>query len=339
MAEHNAQWEELSQDPTSQELDQNEIDSLLGFDVEQGDDEIKGIKAMIDRALDTYERLPMLEVIFQKFVRLLSASLRNLTEDNVEVDIKSIQSLRFGSYINSIPIPTLVVVFRAEEWENYGILVADSALVFSLIDVLFGGKNINRPVKIDSRPYTSIEQNLVKELVLSILEELSDSFSALSPVNFTLDRIESDPRFANIARHGDSAILAKFGVTMDARKGTVEVLFPNDSVEPIKNLLTQVFIGDQFDTNFEWRASLINNVHNTELKIDAILNGKPSCVEDIANLKVGNTIIMQNSPNDDIAVFCNGIKISEGKLGKIDNKVAIALNKAIETPNMRKEIK
>ena len=85
-------------------LTQEEIDSLLGFslaDVSLNDN--SGIRAIIDSAMVSYERLPMLEIIFDRLVRLMTTSLRNFTSDNVEVSLDRITSVRFGDYLNSIP--------------------------------------------------------------------------------------------------------------------------------------------------------------------------------------------------------------------------------------------
>ena len=96
-------------------LNQDEIDSLLGFDL-GGDDGAgrSGIRAIINSALVSYERLPMLEIVFDRLVRLMTTSLRNFTSDNVEVSLDNISSIRFGDYLNSIPLPAILAVFRAE---------------------------------------------------------------------------------------------------------------------------------------------------------------------------------------------------------------------------------
>jgi flagellar motor switch protein FliM len=82
-------------------LHQDEIDSLLGFsltDVSLNNN--SGIRAIIDSAMVSYERLPMLEIVFDRLVRLMTTSLRNFTSDKVEVSLDRITSLRFGDYLN-----------------------------------------------------------------------------------------------------------------------------------------------------------------------------------------------------------------------------------------------
>ena len=107
-------------------LNQDEIDSLLGFD-EAGDEgsDRAGIQAILNSALVSYERLPMLEVVFDRLVRMMTTSLRNFTSDNVEVSLDDILSQRFGDYLNSIPLPAMLTVFKAEEWDNFGLMTVD----------------------------------------------------------------------------------------------------------------------------------------------------------------------------------------------------------------------
>ena len=134
-------------------LSQEEIDNLLGFNV--GDvnlDDHSGIRAIIDSAMVSYERLPMLEIVFDRLVRLMTTSLRNFTSDNVEVSLDRITSVRFGDYMNSIPLPAVLSVFKAEEWENFGLATVDSSLIYSMIDVLLGGRRGQTSLRIEGPP-------------------------------------------------------------------------------------------------------------------------------------------------------------------------------------------
>ena len=124
---------------TTRVLNQDEIDSLLGGDEEGAEVSKKGgIHTVLNSGLVSYERLPMLEVVFDSLVRMLSTSLRNFTSDNVEVSLDSITTLRFSDYLNSVPLPAMLGVFKAEEWDNFGLLTVDSSLIYSTVDVLLG---------------------------------------------------------------------------------------------------------------------------------------------------------------------------------------------------------
>ncbi|HWG84369.1 MAG TPA: flagellar motor switch protein FliM, partial [Deinococcales bacterium] len=140
-------------------LNQAEIDSLLGFDSGPSREAaMTGIERIISSGLVAYERLPMLEIVFDRLVRLMTTTLRNFTSDNVEISIDAMGSQRFGDYLNSVPLPAMLAVFRAEQWDNYGLIVVDSALIYSVVDVLLGGRRGTAAMRIEGRPYTTIER-------------------------------------------------------------------------------------------------------------------------------------------------------------------------------------
>ncbi len=155
-------------------LNQEEIDSLLGFDDDSGmNGEMSGMMALVNSAMVNYERLPMLDIVFDRLVRLMSTSLRNLTTDNVEVSLDQVSTVRFGDYMNSIPLPAMLSVFKAEEWDNNGLFVTDSALIYSIVDVLLGGRKGTPAIRVEGRPYTTIETKLVEKMVQVSLGDLS----------------------------------------------------------------------------------------------------------------------------------------------------------------------
>src|ERR1700741_848971 len=166
MIDDGSQFVQAAKGGAERILNQEEIDSLLGFNIADISlNENSGIRAIIDSAMVSYERLPMLEIVFDRLVRLVTPSLRNFPSDNVEVSLDRIPSVRFGDYLNSIPLPAVISVFKAEEWENFGLATVDSNLIYSIIDVLLGGRRGNSPLRIEGRPYTTIETNLVKRLI------------------------------------------------------------------------------------------------------------------------------------------------------------------------------
>lgn len=229
-------------------LDQDEIDSLLGT----GGEETSGVMALVNSAMVNYERLPMLDIVFDRLVRLMSTTLRNLTSDNVDVSLDQVSTVRFGDYMSSIPLPAMLSVFKAEEWDNSGLLVTDSAMIYSIVDVLLGGRKGTPAIRIEGRPYTTIEQKLVERMVQVTLSDLSSAFDPLSPVTFNLDRMETNPRFATISQSGNACVLARLRIDMGERGGRVEILIPYATLEPIRELLLQMFMGEKFGRDSIW---------------------------------------------------------------------------------------
>ncbi|MBI4183080.1 MAG: flagellar motor switch protein FliM [Proteobacteria bacterium] len=311
--------------PTSgRVLNQDEIDSLLGFDEEAGEGgERSGIQQIINSGMVSYERLPMLEVVYDRLVRMMSTSLRNFTSDNVEVSLDNIVSLRFGDYLNSIPLPAMLAVFKAEEWDNYGLLVVDSSLIYSIVDVLLGGRRGTAAMRIEGRPYTTIERNLVERMVHVVLGDLSAAFDPLSPVTFRFERLETNPRFATISRPSNAGIVAKLRIDMEDRGGRLELLLPYATLEPVRELLLQMFMGEKFGRDSIWETHLARELWLTEIQLDVVLDEQTMRLRDVLGFQPGSRILLNATPHTQVAVRCGEVPMFTAVTGRKGDRVAV----------------
>jgi len=312
-------------------LNQDEIDSLLGFDGGAGgEDNRSGIQAILNSGMVSYERLPMLEVVFDRLVRMMSTSLRNFTSDNVEVSLDNLVSLRFGDYLNSIPLPAMLAVFKAEEWDNYGLLTVDSSLIYSIVDVLLGGRRGTAAMRIEGRPYTTIERNLVERMIHVVLADLSAAFDPLSPVAFRFDRLETNPRFATISRPSNAAIVAKLRIDMEDRGGRLELLLPYATLEPVRELLLQMFMGEKFGRDSIWGIHLAEELWQTEVELEAVLDQQYLPLYSVLNMEVGTRLMFNATPDSRVVMRCGDVPMWGGRMGRKGNHIAICLDEKVK---------
>ncbi len=295
-------------------------------------DSSSGIKAVLEQSLQSYDRLPMLEIILEKFVRQLSTSLRNLTSEAIDVSIEEFSSLRFGSYLDSMKNPFTIVVFKAVEWENLGLLIMENNMIFSFVDVLLGGKKSSTQVADQDfdRVLTSIEQGLARQLAEVMLGDLSQSFDQISPSSFIFERLESNPNFVSICRPGDAVIVVKLKVELDAKIKRAEIMIPYKTIEPIKEQMQQVFLGDKFGNDLEWETNLVKSLYDVEFSIEAVINERLSTIKEIAELRIGDTFILDHKKDNDITIRAGDVELFTAKIGKVGDKVAVGLKEMIE---------
>jgi len=316
-------------------LNQDEIDSLLGFDASAASNvELTGVQALINSALVSYERLPMLEIVFDRLVRLATTSLRNFTSDNVEVTMDSISSVRFGDYLNSIPLPAILSVIKAEEWENYGLLTVDSNLIYSMIDVLLGGRRVGGNIRVEGRPYTTIEMALARRMIEVILEDTHRAFEPVTQINFKLERMETNPRFAAISRPGNAAILIELRIEMDDRGGKIEILLPYATIEPIREQLLQMFMGEKFGRDPIWEGHLATEIYQADVEIEAVLHEQELPLSRLLHLQPGQTIMFERSPHDPIRLRCGDVELTEAIMGHIGNHVSVRVVHPLNPPKV-----
>lgn len=309
-------------------LNQDEIDSLLGFG-DEGQDQAVGINALVNSSMVAYERLPMLEVAFDRLVRMLSTSMRNFTSDNVEVTLENMTSIRFGDYLDSIPLPALLAVVKAEEWDNMALITVESPLIYSIVDVLLGGRGKQQTMRIEGRPYTTIERKLIERMVNIILSDMSEAFDPLSPVTFTFERLETNPRFATIARPANAAILIKLRVDMEDRGGTVDFCLPYATLEPVREILLQMFMGEKFGRDSIWETHLASELLQTGIGLQAVLGEQQMTLHEAISWKVGSQIQFMTKPEQAIDLCCGNVPLFKGHLGQKNSNIAVKVHKRL----------
>tara|TARA_R110000868_G_scaffold262401_1_gene520920 strand:- start:81163 stop:82263 length:1101 start_codon:yes stop_codon:yes gene_type:complete len=312
-------------------LDQDEIDSLLGVD--SGDDSRGvGIRALLDTSVVNYERLPMLDVLFDKFERYLSTSLRHFTADNVDITIDSITTVRFGDFLSSIPLPAGIVVVNAIGLDDYILMIYESRLIYAVVDILLGGRKA-RPARIEGRNFTPIERRIMDNLSDVVLNDLSEAFAPVAPVQFTAERMEVNPRFANITREGNAAILVTMRVNLEERDGIIQFCLPYGTLEPIREQLLQQFMGEKFGQDNIWESHLAQELFYTHVPLRAVLDEESFPLRDVLEWRLGQTIHLHTKPGQPISLYCGHEKKLEGQLGKLDDMKAIKITKHITDVN------
>jgi flagellar motor switch protein FliM len=265
----------------------------------------------------------MLEIIFERMVRHLSTSLRNFFNDNVEVTLDAIRSVRFGDYVNSIPLPAMIAVFKAEEWDNFGLVTVESTLTYAVLDTMLGGRRGGTTIRQDGRPFTTIEMNLLRRMVSVVLVDAETAFRPLSSVSFKVDRIETNPRFATISRPANAAIRVDLRLDMEGRGGALQILLPYATIEPVRDLLLESFMGEKIGRDPIWENHLATEIYQANVPVEAVLHKEMMPLSRIMNLDIGDTLIFDAKPDRFVTLRCGDFGVAEGRVGRVDDKIAV----------------
>ncbi len=242
--------------------------------------------------------------------------------------------MRFGDYLNSIPLPAILSVIRAEEWENFGLLTVDSSLIYSMIDVLLGGRRVGGTIRVEGRPYTTIEMALARRMIEVILEDTHKAFEPVTEVNFKIERLETNPRFAAISRPANAAILIELRIEMDDRGGKVEILLPYATIEPIREQLLQMYMGEKFGRDPIWEGHLATEIYAADVEVEAILHEINLPLSRVLNMKAGDTVMFERSPNDPVRLRSGNVELTEGIMGHIGSHVSVRVSRPLNPPKV-----
>lgn len=304
---------------------QREIERLLSEEPLGEADLGEGMKAILSPALVSYERLPMLDVVFERLADRLDPALRRFTGGAVEVRLEKIASARFASHMGSLPLSSLMGVVKATEWHNQILATFERDLVFAALDALLGGGQAGGRVPAEGRRYTSIEQNLMRRVLQVVLDELAGAFAPLTEVAFQCQRIECNPRFASIARDVHATVVVTLKVVLGGRGGRMELLLPYGALEPIRHLLMQSHVTEPDCHDTLWQRHLSAALDRTEVPVQAVLAADSVTLGEVLGWREGSRVLLNADPDTPVSLRCGEATVFEGQMRRAPGRVTVEI--------------
>ena len=182
------------------------------------------------------DQMRALEALHEGFGRNFGAALSGYLRTIVEVSVANIEQLTYSEFIHSLPNPTCFNLLKAEQLDGQLCLEVSPLIIYPIIDRLLGGSNAD--LFIPQRPLTQIEQRLVQRITDRATHHLSEAWSNLTPVTFSVQDFESNPQLVQIVPPNEVVVVVGFELKMGGRAGTMSLCIPYNVIEPIMGVLS-----------------------------------------------------------------------------------------------------
>lgn len=275
-------------------------------------------------------RLPQLEVIYEKFMRSFRVSLSSALRKIASISLTSTEFLKFGEFINTLPMPTCMSVLRFGNLRGSALMVIESKLAYALVDSFFGGAE--RPfTKIDGKEFTPIELSIVRKVVELAIGDLEAAWASVEKIGCSFVRTEQNPQFVGIVPPTDVVIASTFDVELENATGTISMVVPYSTIEPIKQKLSSGFQieSDQTDKKL-WTAIIKEQLMDTSLDIKVHLGETEIRLSDLMELKVGDVIPLTQDATGELDIQIESVKKFKGYYGNHHGTVAVQITRPIE---------
>ncbi|MBU0995508.1 MAG: flagellar motor switch protein FliM [Proteobacteria bacterium] len=308
----------------SEILSQEEVDSLLSglsagkVEIESDEpDEVAGDISLYDFTSQDKVirgRMPTLDIINERFAREVRTSMSNLLHTTVDISSESLDTLKFSEFGRSLPVPTSLHVFRMEPLRGHALVVLESQLVFNLIDTFFGGKGMGKS-RIEGREFTSIEEVMVRKVVLACLKDLEAAWAPVEQVKTTLIRSEVNPQFAAIVLPTDLVIVTRFEVELEQSAGTLIICLPYAMIEPMRGKLSAGFQAETEDIDLTWQNRLKEIILESTVNLKVILGTTEITGERLIHLKPGDVIQLDQEADESLMGLVENVPKLKGLAG------------------------
>jgi len=314
-------------------LSQEEVDALLkGVNGDQDEsaalEDDSGVRPY---NLATQERIvrgrmPTLEIINERFARLLRIGLFNFLHRSSEVSIGPVRVSKYSEFIRNLVVPTNLNLVHMKPLRGTALMVFDPNLVFLLVDNLFGGDG-RFHTRVEGRDFTQTEQRIIQRILGIVFETYSKSWEPVYPVEFEYIRSEMNTQFANIATPNEVVVSTTFTIELGPVSGEMHFCTPYSMIEPIRDLLTSSLQGETLEMDKRWIRLMTQQIQTAEVEIIADLGVAKSTLGKILNMQVGD-IIPLTVPTT-VEAKIDGVPIMECTYGRLNGQYALKVEKLL----------
>ena len=318
-------------------LDQDEVDALLrglsGGEIEAESDILEDDSGVVVFDLSNQDRIirgrmPVLEIINDRFARLASNAMANAMRKRADVNPISIDMSKFGDFMRSLPVPTSINIFKLDPLRGNAILVVDSRLVFAMVESFFGGAG-SQP-KIEGRDFTPIEQAIINRVVRIALENMEESWQPVHEVHIELVRSEVNPQFAAIVPPSDVVVVVTFEVELENAIGSLIVCLPYATIEPIRSKLYASFQTERLEVDHAWIARFKERLMETPVELLVRFGRSQITGRQLLSLKPGDILMLENDVDELLEAEIQGVRKFQGIPGLVKSNKAFQIVKEEE---------
>ncbi len=319
-------------------LDQNEVDALLrgltGGEVETETDVVEDDSGVVEFDISNQDRIirgrmPVLEIINDRFSRLSTNAMANAMRKRVDVNPISIDMSKFGDFMRSLPVPTSINIFKIDPLRGNALMIIDTRLVFALVENFFGGSG-SQP-KVEGRDFTPIEQSIVTKVAKMLLENLQDTWRPVHEVGIELTRSEVNPQFATIVPPSDVVVVVSFEVELESAIGSLVICLPYATIEPIRSKLYASYQSERLEVDHAWLVRFKERLMEIPVDMNVTLGHSQITGRQLLNLELGDILVLDTDQEDLLKAQIQGVVKFHGIPGFVKANSAFQVVKEEET--------
>lgn len=278
----------------------------------------------------TSDQNRFLQKIFSDFAESTVQKLAPLLKSRYNMELISIKTRSYHSYLNSLPDPTPVLVFGINETVS-GFLDVDFELAFSLFERLLGGRGGPPPENL--RPFfTDLEKTILKIPFLKILASYGEAWSDVQKIEPKFQSLEFNPNAVYICSPSEIMVVTSFQVDLAQSRGLLSLCVP---FKHLKEIIPK----KSFDTwthttnlNLPSDGSIVfpETIHNAKVPVSLSLGRAELLFQELLTIEVGDTIRLDREITEPLKVKVNDHTKFFGQPGIKDGRIATKIVKVLE---------
>jgi flagellar motor switch protein FliM len=267
-------------------------------------------------------RMPTLEMVNERFARLIRIGIFNLLRRSPEISVRGIEMLKFAEYTHGLFVPTNINLVKVKPLRGTALIIFEPKLVFAVVDTFFGGGG-RFHAKIEGREFTATEMRVIQLLLQQVFTDLTEAWAPVLKLEFEYTNSEVNPHFANILTPREYIVVSRFSVELEGVIADIHVSFPYGMLEPLREQLDAGLQSDRAERDERWVTEMRAQINDTEVEISSVLTQKTLALRDLLNLKPGDILPIEMPKQLDLLV--ENVPVFRGEFGAHGGKRAVKI--------------
>jgi flagellar motor switch protein FliM len=269
-------------------------------------------------------RMPTLELVNERFARLLRIGLFNFTRRATEVSVGPVRVLKYSEFVRNLVVPTNLNLVQIKPLRGTALMVLEPALVFQLVDQLFGGQG-KLHTRVEGRDFTPTEMRIIRRTLDIVFDCYRRAWEPVFPLECEYVRSEMNTQFAKIATPTDVVVVTSFGIDQGAGSADFHLCMPYAMLEPLRNVLYDTVQADRSEADKRWLTLLTAHVYSAEVELTANLASASIPLRQLVTLQAGDVVALELEPT--ITAEVDGVPLVRCSYGVVNGKYALKVER------------
>ncbi len=273
--------------------------------------------------------VPNLDIIYDSFIRYNRVNLSNRLRKVVEIKKIGARSYKFDDFLQTLPSPVCMAIFKMEPLKGAALICFDSTLVLSLVDSLLGGTGTGN-ISMVNRLFTSVELRLMEKVVRDILLDLEKAWAPVYSTHMNLLRMEMNPRLINIVPPEYQIVTMSLKIQIEDISGNMVFAIPYMTIDPIREKLKSGMQFDLMAIDPQWSYRLSAGLMEAPLELSVEMGNAAITLRELLELAPGDTIMLDKACTSELQIKLEGTTKYSGVPGIRHGNRAIQISSITE---------
>ena len=325
-------------------LSQSEIDALLGAVAEEPSaGEVAASPSALSaagRAVKTYDfrrpdkfskdQLRTLQAIHENVARIAAARWSARLRTAVSVTLAETAQMIYDEYVQSLRLPTQLVVIAAEGLAGPMLMDLNLGLALAGIERMLGGAG---RIPETRREPTPIESALIERMVGDILPAITEGWAHLAALDPRVVETAFGPSLLRVAAPSHVVAVLAYEVRLAGQTATLTLCYPHAALEPLVPRLSASAWYAQPDRSNDagaGRDELAAALQAVDIPVTAVLGAVELTVEALAGLQPGDTIRLEERAGAPILLSIMDQARAWAQPGRVGDRLALRIVTPLE---------